>query len=319
MPTVLSPSTLDDALAMMALSHRVAMGAGIDLLESIGQGVVTAEAAVSLGGIAELAGVRTLEDASLQIGGATTLEMLAGDPVVRARYPLLVSACEAAGPAELRARATLGGNLCQRPRCSYFRRNVSCFKHGGDSCPARDGENRLLAILEGGPCFVVQRSDVATALVALDATIELASVRGTRTVDAAAFFVRPADRLDRETLLADDEILASVRLPAASAGGVQRFAKIADDGWGFALASIAATRRTDGDARLVLGGVSPRPYRVYNSIEEEMISGGLDEDTIEGLAERALLDAEPLSENAFKVSLAAQLLRDAIRELAAEP
>lgn len=318
MPTILSPSTLDEALAMMAMPHRVAMGAGIDLLESIEQGIVRLEAAVSLGGVAELSRVQRLDDASLRIGGTTTLETIAADADVRARYPLLASACEAAGPAELRTRATLAGNLCQRPRCTYFRRNVPCFKHGGDSCPAREGENRLLAILEGGPCFVVQRSDVATALVALDASIELASVRGTRVIDAADFFVRPADRLDRETVLADDEILVSVRLPSASAGGVQRFAKIADDGWGFALASVAATRRTDGEARLVVGGVSPRPYRVYNSIEEEAISGGLDEDTIEGLAERALLDAEPLSGNAYKVSLAAQLLRDAIRELAAE-
>jgi xanthine dehydrogenase YagS FAD-binding subunit len=110
-----------------------------------------------------------------------------------------------------------------------------------------------------------------------------------------------------------------IRLPAEAAGGVQRYVKLTQpEEGGVTLVSLAAVRRADGDVRLVLGGVSPRPYRIYTSVEEEVTSGGLDEEAIAGLAERALLDAEPLAENGYKVELAATLLRDAIRELATE-
>jgi len=157
----------------------------------------------------------------------------------------------------------------------------------------------------------------AGALVALDAIVELAGPAGARDVRIADFFVLPRERLDRETVVAEGELVTGIRLPADSAGGLQRYTKLMQRGaWDFALVSLAAVRRTDGEVRLVLGGVSPRPYRVYGSVEEEVTSGGLDDETIAGLAERALLDAEPLSKNGYKLELAASLLRDAIRALA---
>jgi xanthine dehydrogenase YagS FAD-binding subunit len=124
--------------------------------------------------------------------------------------------------------------------------------------------------------------------------------------------------MDRETVLRDGELIVAIRLSPVAAGGLQRYTKLMQrEAWDFALVSLAATRRVDGDVRLVLGGVSPRPYRIYTSVEEEAMSGGLDEETIAGLVERALLDAEPLSKNRYKVELAASLLRDAIRQIAA--
>ena len=161
-------------------------------------------------------------------------------------------------------------------------------------------------------------SDPAVALVALDAEIDLAGPAGTRTVAAGDFFVLPTERLERETVLLDGELIVAIRLPTVARGGLQRYAKLMQrDAWDFALVSLAAVRRADGEVRLVLGGVAPRPYRVYSSVEEEAMSGGLDDEAITGLAERALLDAEPLSRNGYKVELAASLLRDAIREIAA--
>ena len=122
---------------------------------------------------------------------------------------------------------------------------------------------------------------------------------------------------DREIALGNSERIVAVLLPAEAAGGLQRFTKLTQpDALPAAFVSLAVTRRADGDVRLVLGGVSPRPYRIYNSVEEEAMSGGLDEETIADLAERALLDAEPLSQNGYKVELAALLLRDAIRLIA---
>jgi xanthine dehydrogenase YagS FAD-binding subunit len=214
--------------------------------------------------------------------------------------------------------ATLGGNLAQRPRCWYFRRNIACLKNGGSTCPARDGENQYLAILEGGPCWIVHPSDPAVALVALDAIIHIESATGARRVAASDFFLLPSDRMDGETVLQDGELIVAVELPAAAAGGLQRYTKLMQRGaWDFALVSLAAVRRSDGEVRLVLGGVAPRPYRIYSSVEEEAMSGGLDEESIVALADRALLDAQPLSKNGYKLDLAASLIRDAIREIAA--
>ena len=308
---------LGAALARLAQPGHVPIGGGTDLLVTIGEGLATPTAVVDVRGLAESAGV-VQSPAGLRIGAATRLADVAAHPLVQANYPALASACEQVGTPAIRAMATLGGNLLQRPRCWYFRRNIACLKNGGTTCPAKHGENQYLAIVEGGPCWIVHPSDPAVALVALDAVVELAGPSGAREVPIGDFFVLPRERLERETVIADGELVTGIRLPAESAGGVQRYVKLMQRGaWDFALVSIAAVRRTDGDVRLVLGGVSPRPYRVYGSVEEEVTSGGLDEETIAGLAERALLDAEPLSRNGYKVELAASLLRDAIRELAA--
>jgi xanthine dehydrogenase YagS FAD-binding subunit len=311
-------TALEDALARLADPGTVALGGGVDLLATIEEGLLAPKAVVDVRELSESLGIVATPDGGLRIGGAVRLSDIAQHAIVRERYAALASACEQVGTPAVRDLATLAGNLCQRPQCSYFRRNVPCHKNGGDSCPARDGENQLLAIVEGGPCWIVQPSDPAVALVALEATIEIAGPLGRRDVAAGDFFLLPRDRMDRETVVADDELVIGVRLSAEAAGGLQRYTKHAQSPAGdFALASIAAVRREDGEVRLVLGGISPRPYRVYNSIEEETMSGGLDEETIEGLADRALLDAEPLSKNGYKLELAASLLRDAIRELSA--
>ncbi len=311
-------STLADALARLQLPGAMPVGGATDLFATVDEGLPAPIDLVDIRSLAELSGITESSDGGLHIGGAVRLADIADHRSVRERYPALALACEQAGTPEVRAVATLAGNLCQRPRCRYLRRLIPCYKNGGDSCPARDGENRYLAILEGGPCWIVHPSDPAVALVALDAVIEVAGHRGTRAIPAGKFFVLPTERLDRETILADDELVVGVRLPGESAGSLQRYAKLTEhDAADFALVSIAAVRRRDGEVRLVLGGVAPRPYRVYNSVEEEVMTGGLDDETIEGLAERALLDAVPLSENGYKLELAASLLRDAIRTLAA--
>ncbi len=258
----------------------------------------------------------SLHHGGLRVAGGVLLADVATHDVVQRDFPVLASV--AADLARLTPAATLAGNVMQRPRCPYFLRGDACFKHGGDVCLAVDGHNRELAVLEGGPCFIVTPTDVGTLLVALDAEMELTTATGAhRTVNAGEFFVLPRDVLDRETVVQPGETMVAVVLPAAAAGGLQLFEKmpsVTDPD--YALASLAAVRRADGEVRLVLGGVSPRPYRVYNSVEEETMSGGLDDETITGLAERALLDAEPLSENGYKVDLAAGLLERAIRRIA---
>jgi xanthine dehydrogenase YagS FAD-binding subunit len=210
---------------------------------------------------------------------------------------------------------TIGGNLCQRPRCWYLRRGVSCFKSGGDSCPAKDGENQYHAILEGGPCYIVHPSDPAVALTALEAEVE---INDERRVPIAEFYVTPRQRLDHETILSTGDCVTGVILPAASAGGKQQYVKLMQRGtWDFALVSAAAVKRDTGDVRIVLGGVAPRPWRVPESLEEDVSAANLDEDAIAIIAERALYDAQPLAKNGYKVRLAETMIRRAVSFLLA--
>jgi len=309
--------SMEDALRRLAEPRALPMGGGTDLLVTIDEGIYSPEAVVDLRGIPASDGVELREDGSLRIGASARVEQLANDPVVLERYGVLAQACSVVGTPALREMGTIGGNLCQRPRCWYFRRGISCYKNGGDSCPAREGENQYQAIIDGGPCYIVHPSDPAVALTALDAEVEIRSVKGERIVSIEDFYVLPRERLDHETILRPGEVVTAVLLPAAAAGGVQRYHKLMQrEAWDFALVSIAGCRRPDGDVRIVLGGVAPRPWRVNSSIEEDVASGGLDEDTIATLAERALYDAKPLSKNGFKVELAQTLIRDVIREIA---
>ena len=316
--TYSAESDLAHALVQLARGGQLPIGGGTDLLVTIDEGLARPEGVVDVRGLEDAQGIQAKDAGGLRVGGACRLAAIAADAVVRERYPLLASACEQVGTPAIRAMATLAGNLAQRPRCWYLRRGVSCLKSGGSTCPAHDGENQYHAILEGGPCWIVHPSDPAVALVALDAVIEIAAPGGRRHVPAAGFFVLPSERMDRETVLQHGELVVAVHLPPEAAGGLQQYTKLMQrDAWDFALVSLAMARRDDGEVRLVLGGVAPRPYRVYGSVEEEAMSGGLDEEMIAGLAERALLDAAPLAKNGYKVELAASLLRDAIRIIAA--
>jgi xanthine dehydrogenase YagS FAD-binding subunit len=309
--------TSQDAAQALAAPGAQPLGGGTDLLVAIAEDIVQPRVLVDLRGIAGSEGVSALDGGGVRIGASTRIAAIAANPLIRERYRALADACDLVGTPALREMGTLGGNLCQRPRCWYFRRAIPCYKNGGDSCPAASGENQYLAILDGGPCHIVHPSDPAVALTALDAVVEIASGSGMRRIEIAEFYQLPRERLDRETVLEDGEFVTAVELPPVSAGGAQRYRKLMQrEAWDFALVSIASCKRPDGDVRLVLGGVAPRPWRVNSSVEEDVASGGLDEDTIATLADRALYDARPLAKNGYKVDLAASLLRDAMAELA---
>jgi xanthine dehydrogenase YagS FAD-binding subunit len=309
-------ASVEEALQRLADPRTLPMGGGTDLLVTIDEGIYAPDVVVDLRGVPASDGVEAREDGSVRIGASARIEDLANHPLIRERYAAMAQACSVVGTPALREMGTLGGNLCQRPRCWYFRRGISCHKNGGNSCPARDGENQYLAIIDGGPCFIVHPSDPAVALTALEAQIEIRSRKGDRVIAIEDFYVLPRERLDHETILRPGEVVTAVLLPAAASAGIQRYRKLMQrEAWDFALVSIAGCRRANGDVRIVLGGVAPRPWRVNSSVEEDVSSGGLDEEAIATLAERALYDAEPLSKNGYKIGLAQTLIRDVIRDL----
>jgi xanthine dehydrogenase YagS FAD-binding subunit len=313
----------EEAASLLAADGAMPLGGGTDLLVLIDEDLARPASLVDLRYLPGFRQIESLPGGGVRIGAGTRVDDLARDPVIRSQYPALAEACAAVGTPALRQMGTIGGNLCQRPRCWYFRRNIPCLKNGGSDCPAVNGKNQYHAILEGGPCWAVHPSDPAVALTALESVIEITGpgARQSRSVPIEQLFVLPSERHDRETNLNSGEFVSAIVLSgegAVSGEGRQRYYKLMQRGaWDFALVSLAAVKKASGDVRLVLGGVGPRPWRVVRSVEEDVASGQLDEETIAILAERALYDARPLSDNGYKVELAATLLRRAVRDLTA--
>lgn len=309
------PRSLVEALELASLPGAAVMGGGTDLLVLIEEGLASPAHLVDLREVPEAREMKWDASGSVRIGAALELATLANDRLLAARFPLLTSACAAVGTPALRNMGTLGGNLCQRPRCAYFRSGFACWKSGGKGCPAEAGENHLLAIFRSGPCHAVHPSDTAVALVALEAQLHLATSRGERTIPVRELWA--TGDAQRETNTGPGEVLVAVEIPASASGGRQTYLKLMQRGaWDFALVSLAALRREDGAVRLVLGGVANRPWEVDRSLEEDCAAGRLSASDVESLVDRALYDARPLSGNEYKVALARTLLRRGIEFVA---
>ena len=182
------------------------------------------------------------------------------------KYPVLAQAAASVGTPQIREQGTIGGNLCQRPRCWYFRSDLQCLKKGGGTCYAFSGESQYHAIFGGGPCFAVHPSDVAVALVALQAQITMAGAAANKTVKAENFFIGPNKSLEKENILLPGEIVTGVQIPPLTGKAKSSYRKVRTRGsWDFAQASVAAVFLFDNDvvrtARIVLGGVGPHPWR----------------------------------------------------------
>jgi xanthine dehydrogenase YagS FAD-binding subunit len=216
--------------------------------------------------------------------------------------------------------ATIGGNLLQRPRCWYFRNQYfACWLKGGADCPAREGENQLHALFGGGPCYAVHPSDLAAALVALEATVQLRGPQGERTLPLREFFALPTAERRQETIIAPDELLLALHLPALPAATRSTYRKAMDRKvWAFALVGVAAVLRIDegkiAAARLVLSGIAPIPWRL-TAAEQVLTGAAATEATITAAIAAGLQAAAPLRQNGYKVPLAQGLMQQALHSL----
>jgi xanthine dehydrogenase YagS FAD-binding subunit len=255
------------------------------------------------------------------IGALTTLADIEAGAGLGDRHAALVEAAAVAATPQLRNVATIAGNLLQRPRCWYFRnRHLRCWLKGGDDCPAREGESQFHAIFGGGRCHAVHPSDLAPALIALDAQVRVRGPRGERAIPVAELFVLPADDQRRETRIAEDELIVSIHLPPLEAGTRSTFGKAMDRRvWAFALVGVAARLRLHGrriaEARVVLSGVAPVPWRAHEA-ERALLEGEVGAPLFERAADAALAGASPLRLNGYKVPLARALVRRALETLA---
>ena len=310
------PKSLGQALTQLATSGARAHAGGTDLLGCLRDNVFTANRVVSLSGVDELRGIHPTADGGLRLGALTSIAEVARNAAVRERYSALALAASLVASPQLRNQGTLGGNLCQRPRCWYFRGDYDCSRKSGDTCYAIAGDSRNHAIFGGAGCYMVHPSDTAPALIALGASIRIQGARGKRLVPADAFFVGPDRDLTRETVLNAGEIVTEILLPAPRSGTTSTYRKVRARGaWDFALAGAAVVLTTrDGKietARIVLSGVAPIPWRV-TAAEQVLIGRTPDAKVIAAAAEAAVARAEPMTDNTYKVALARGVVAEAI-------
>ena len=319
------PATLKDAAADLAKEKAhgrvMLLAGGTDLLGAMKDNLAAPERLVSLTHVKELQGIRPVA-AGLRIGAATLLVDIAESAVVQEKAPLLAMAAGKVGTPQIRNMGTLGGNLCQRPRCWYYRNNYPCYKHGGNTCFSALGENDYHAILDAGPSFIVHPSDTASALVALGASARIVGAGNReRVVPMDTFFVLPRDNVRRENVLLPDEILAEIMVPTAASGSKAVFVKeMVREVWDFPLCSVAAMVTLQNgvvqDARIVLGGVAPIPWRVP-AAENYLVGKTLGAEVLAETGKIALAEAKPLEKNAYKVPLTQTLVRRAVAKAAA--
>ena len=314
------PVELDDALNLADELGKDGwlLGGGQDTYGWLKDRAKHPRAMIDLNGIEALKGIRETED-GLEIGAATTLRDIIRDERINRDYSLLSQAAARVASPQIRNVGTLGGNLSQDARCWYYRRGLDCYRAGGNICYADGPEamNREHAVFGASRCVAVSPSDTATALVALEATMVVASTGGSRTMAAEDFFVGPDTHITRMTSMKPGEILTAVRVPAKWAGQRFYFEKVADrDVWDFALVSIAVAMTMDGDSigesRFVCGGVACTPHRLTN-VERAARGKALSEESAEAVAALASEGAKPLNYNHFKLPLMENLVRRAMR------
>jgi xanthine dehydrogenase YagS FAD-binding subunit len=304
--------------ALSAQDARLHAG-GVDLLGCARSEIYPVEKVVSISNLKQLKGISKQPDGGIKIGALTPLAEIAASAPIAANYAALAQAAASVGTPQIRQQGTIGGTLCQRPRCWYFRSDIQCLKKGGARCYAATGENQYHAIFGGGPCFFVHPSDVAVALVALQAQIAIADPAGNKVVSIDNFFVSPKKAVTRENILGPGQVLTDVRIPPVNGTAKSSFRKIAARGsWDFALASVAVVLQIESDAvraaRIVLGGVGPYPWRI-EAAENRVVGKKLDGTVAAAAADAAASGAVALKDNAYKLELVKGAVEESLTAL----
>lgn len=312
-------ATVSDAVTRLKDGNGKAkvVAGGTDLVDGImkdwiqGKGMPLPDKLVDITTIPEMVGIKVANDGAT-IGAATTISAIAESPELIKGWKVLADALGTVASPEIRNLGTLGGNINQRPRCWYLRgENFDCYKKGGDFCFAVTGDNRYHAIIGGELCYMVHPSDAATALLALNASATVAGSGGTRTVSFDGYFTGPREDVLRENVLKPDEVMVNVTIPrlagnTTSAWNKLKFRQVFD----FALVSVAVVVTQENgvwkDGRVVLGGVSPVPYRAKSV--EQALAGKNIKDNAKAAAQTIKTVSRPMSANAYKVDVAMTLV-----------
>ena len=285
---------------------------GTDLLSELKEYIETPKTLINLKTLPDMDGISS--DASgIKIGALTTVADIAMHPTIQHHYTVLAQAAASVATPQIRNVGTIGGNLCQRPRCWYYRdETVNCIKKGGDLCYAVEGLSKYHAIFGGDPVYIVHPSDIAPALIALNASMKITGPEGEKTMKVEEFFTLPSDNPFRENVLQPNEIVVEIQIPNPKPNTKSFYLKAREKGApDFALASVAGVfemvGRTCQSANIVLGGVAPKPWRSTEA--ETALTGKMVNKVVSMKAgEEAVQIAQPLNDNEYKVTLTQNLI-----------
>jgi len=303
------PQTIDQVTSLLSekRGEYYLMAGGTDILGEIKDEIVKPEGVVDLKSLPNLSYIKKEKD-RVRVGALTSVAELAENLLIKQDYPGLHEAANSVGTPQLRNMGTVGGNLCQRPRCWYYRDpQVLCRKKGGSQCFAFRGRNKYHALFGGGLCYIVHPSDLAPALISLDAEISIASPRGEKTISLADFFILPKINVRQENILNSDEVVKEIKIPQPKGGEKGTYYKFKERGaWDFALFSAALKGTVSGgvfkDIKIVLGGVAPVPWRLEKA--EKIIKGEkVTESLLRQAARESLKEARALKDNEYKKEL----------------
>ncbi len=292
------------------------MGGGQDLLTTMKAYIQRPPRVVNLKTIKGLNQITADGKGGFRIGATVTLSEIEEHPDIIAKFPGLAEAAASVATPQIRHVGTIGGNLCQRPRCWYFRmEDVICRKKGGNVCYAQAGQNKYNAIFDTGPSNIVHPSDLATMLVALGATLTIQGPAGPKAMAVEDFFCTPETNVRKENVLADGEIVTEIQVPATTMKST--YLKFKErESLDFAMAAVAVAVELGPDknvrsARVVLGGVASIPWHVPD-VEKFLVGKPLNEANLAQAATIALDGAKPLEQNGYKVPLAQTLVKRAL-------
>jgi xanthine dehydrogenase YagS FAD-binding subunit len=316
--TLVSPATIDNAIAAAQQPAAKFIAGGTDLMQLMKDFVERPKQLIDIEAL-PLDGI-DINDEGTRIGALARMSDVADHAELRRRHPVITESLLASAAPQVRNMATIGGNLLQRTRCGYFRDPgvLACNKRiPGSGCSAIHGVNRLHAVLGGSDaCIATHASDLAVALAALDAEVELHGPAGTRRLKLTAFHLLPGDTPDRETVLTPGDIIAAVVVPAPATGERSHYLKLRDRAsFEFALVSAAVSVTLDDGhirrARVAMGGVGTKPWRMPQ-VETALVGTAIDRAAIETAVAAATEGARPHRDNAFKLPLMRKALTRAL-------
>jgi xanthine dehydrogenase YagS FAD-binding subunit len=313
------PKTMKDAIKQLSSEGSGVLAGGTDLLGCLHDSVFSLKKMVSLTELADLRGIRKTADGGMAIGALTTVTEVSENKLVRDAYHALAQAAAEVASPQLRNQGTIGGNLCQKPRCWYYRGEFHCLRKGGKLCYAASGENQFHCIFGGGPCYIVHPSDTAPALAAFGASVKTMGPKGARTIPVDQFHPLPAVSVLRDTVLLPGEIVTEIVLPPQPKGARSSYRKVrARNSWDFAVAGAAIVLSIKGDvvskARIFLSGAAPVPWR-SKAAEDTIIGKKLGPDVIAQAADTAVKGAQPLEHNGYKVAVFRGIIQEELSKL----
>lgn len=308
----IQPENINSASKYLKTNNEaLAFAGGTDLLGLIKDEIIAPDQLVNLKSLANLNYIIE-ETGQIKIGALTKLTDIEKSDLIKNNFTSLYESVREIATPQLKNVGTIGGNICQRPRCFYFRGDYDCIRKGGDTCFAITGNNKYHCVVGGDPCFIVHPSDSAVALLSLDAKFKIYDGKQEKIIPANEFFVLPEKSPTKENILKDGEILTEIIIPKPNKNTVSKFIKVKERGaWDFALVSIAGTFNIEGNkinkGRICFGGVAPIPWEEA-SVNIQLSAFNIKKESVIKLSNMVLDTATALDMNEYKISLAKNLI-----------